>query len=301
MRAARTIGVRTSTTRTTGRRNTAAERPDSGGRRRSFLPIAAAFTIFAASTLVNVLVTSHANAASTELYSWGSNAHGQLGNGSTTNSGAPVKVSLPAGVTATAAAAGGDFSLAVGSDGKLYAWGDNTNGELGNGTTNSSTTPVVVSMPAGVTATAVAAGESHSVALGSNGSVYDWGNNGFGQLGNGGTTDVHTPVKVTLPAGVTPISVAAGQFMTEALASNGDVYAWGDGAMGELGNAKTVDETTPIQVNVSSVTALAAGGYHSLVIAGGAIYAYGYGGLGQLGNGALTNAARASRSTSPPG
>ena len=92
-----------------------------------------------------------------------------------------------------------DHSLAVGSDGKLYAWGHNTNGQLGNGTVTSSTTPIVVSMPAGVTATAVAAGDAHSVALGSNGSVYDWGYNGFGQLGNNTTTDAHTPVKVTLP------------------------------------------------------------------------------------------------------
>ncbi len=290
MRVARTIGVRTSNPRPTGERSTASGKTESGGRRRSFLPVAAAFTIFAASTLVNVLVSTHANAASTELYSWGSNSSGQLGNGTTTNSGTPVKVSLPAGVTATAAAAGGDFSLAVGSDGKLYAWGDNSDGELGNGTTNSSTTPVVVSMPAGVTATAVAAGADHSVALGSNGSVYDWGNNGFGQLGNGTTTDAHSPIKVTLPAGVTPIAVGAGQFMTETLASNGDVYAWGDGAMGELGNGKSVDENSPIQVNVSGVTALAAGGYHTLVISAGSIFAYGYGGLGQLGDGALTNA-----------
>ena len=73
--------------------------------------------------------------------------------------------------------------------------------------------------------------------------------------------------------------------LTEALGSDGNVYAWGDGAMGELGNAKTVDELTPIQVNVSSVTAIAAGGYHSLVISAGSIFAYGYGGLGQLGDG----------------
>ena len=285
MRVARIIGVRTN-----GVRTTTTAKSETGGGRRKVLPIAAALSIFAASTLVNLLVVSHADAASTELYSWGYNVDGQLGNGTTTNAGTPVKVSLPAGVTATAAAAGANHSLAVGSDGKLYAWGVNTNGELGNGTVTSSTTPVVVSMPAGVTATAVAAGDSHSVALGSNGSVYDWGYNGFGQLGNNTTTDAHTPVKVTLPAGVTPIAVAAGQFMTETLGSDGNVYAWGDGAMGELGNAKTVDELTPIQVNVSSVTAIAAGGYHSLVISAGSIFAYGYGGLGQLGDGVLTNA-----------
>jgi alpha-tubulin suppressor-like RCC1 family protein len=273
----------------------------SGGRRRSLLPAAAALTIFAASTLVDVIAASHASAASTELYSWGNNVDGQLGNGTTTNSSTPLKVSLPAGVTATAAAAGGDHSLAVGSDGKLYAWGVNSNGELGDGTTTASSTPVVVSLPGGVTATAVAAGAAHSVALGSDGHVYDWGYNGFGQLGNGTTTDSSTPIQVTLPGGVSPIAVAAGQYMTETLASNGNVYAWGDGAMGELGNGKVTNQKSPIQVNVAGVSAIAAGGYHSLVISAGSVFAYGYGGLGQLGDGALTNASTRVKVNLPTG
>ena len=101
---------------------------------------------------------------------------------------------------------------------------------------------------------------------------------------------------------MTPIEVAAGQYMSEALASNGNVYAWGDGAMGELGDGAVANKLTPTQVTVTGVTALAAGGYHSLVISAGSVFAYGYGGLGQLGNGALTDtSARASRRTCPVG
>ena len=118
--------------------------------------------------------SSRSGATPTELYSWGNNQDGQLGIGNTTNSTTPVKVQLPSGVSATAVAAGAGHSLAAGSDGKLYAWGLNANGELGNGTTTPSSTPIVVSMPAGVTATAVSAGAGHSVALGSDGNVYDW-------------------------------------------------------------------------------------------------------------------------------
>ncbi len=290
MRVARTIGSGT----TTGVGS------EVGGKRR-FLRIAAAASILGASTLVNVLVATHASAASTELYSWGDNVDGQLGNGSTTNATTPVKVSLPSGVTATAAAAGADHSLAIGSDGKLYAWGDNSDGQLGNGTTNSSSTPVVVSMPAGVSATAVAAGAAHSAALGSNGAVYTWGNNSFGQLGIGNTTSSSVPVKVTLPAGVTPTEVAAGQYMTEILDSAGNVYSWGDGDFGELGNQKSVEENSPVQADVSAVTAIAAGGYHSLVISLGSVFAYGYNSVGQLGNNTLQNASTRVKADMPSG
>ena len=169
--------------------------------------------------------------------------------------------------------------------------GNNADGQLGDGNTTDSSTPVVVSLPAGVTATAVAAGQFHSVALGSNGVVYDWGDNAFGQLGDGTTTSSSHPITVTLPSGVVPTAVAAGQYMTEILDSDGDVYAWGDGAMGELGDRGTSNESTPVEVAVSGVTAIAAGGYHSLVISLGSVYAYGYGGLGQLGDGATSNAA----------
>ena len=140
--------------------------PMAGDRQRPRLPmVAAALLVLVASSLVYVLAARPASAATTELYGWGYNANGQLGNGTTTNYGTPQKVSLPSGIKPRPLPSGATHSLAVGSNGKLYAWGNNTNGQLGNGTTNASTTPVVVSLPAGVTATAVAAGTDHSVAL----------------------------------------------------------------------------------------------------------------------------------------
>jgi len=255
-----------------------------------------------ASTLVNVFgASSPASATTTELYSWGYNASGQLGNATTTNSTVPVKVSLPSGVTATAAAAGGGHSLAVGSDGKLYAWGNNSNGQLGIGTTTNSLTPVVVSLPAGVTPVAVAAGVFHSVALGSNGVVYDWGYNAFGQLGNSTYSDSSTPVAVTLPGSVSATRISAGQYMTEALASNGNVYTWGDGAYGELGNGGSATKNYPVQVTASGVTAIAAGGYHSLMISGSYVWAFGYGAMGQIGNNQLLNKSTAVKAQLPSG
>ncbi len=102
-------------------------------------------------------------------YAWGSNSNGQLGDGSTTDSSKPVASWLPSGVTATTIAAGQDHSLAIGSDGKVYAWGSNSEGQLGDGTTTKRSTPVLVDPPSGLTAIAIAAGRHHSLAIGSDG------------------------------------------------------------------------------------------------------------------------------------
>ena len=224
------------------------------------------------------------------LFAWGANYHGQLGDGTTDQRNSPVRVSLPGGVTPVAVAAGSSHSLAIGSDGKLYAWGYNAYGQLGDGTTNQRFTPGVVNLPAGVTPTAVAAGYGHSLAIGSDGKLYAWGYNGQGQLGNGtydyGST---SPVVVNLPAGVTPTAVAAGGSHSLALGSDGKLYAWGRNDFGQLGDGTTNQQTTPVIVNLPAgvtPTAVAAGSIHSLAIGSdGKLYAWGYNGSGELGNG----------------
>ena len=123
-------------------------------------------------------------------WAWGFNGQGQLGNGTTTTTGcfcisAPVAVGLPSGSTVTAIAAGFDHSLARTSTGQVLAWGSNDYGQLGNGTTTNSSTPVAVSLPSGTTITAIAGGSFHSLALSSSGQVLAWGRNYEGQLGNG--------------------------------------------------------------------------------------------------------------------
>uniref|UniRef100_UPI0005B8DBFD RCC1 domain-containing protein n=1 Tax=Salinispora pacifica TaxID=351187 RepID=UPI0005B8DBFD len=128
-------------------------------------------------------------AASDTILAWGSNFFGELGNGTTTNSSTPVAVSLPADTAAVAIAAGDAHSVALTAAGTVLAWGDNSHGQLGDGTGADSLTPVGVSLPAGVTASAVAAGRDHSVALTSAGTVLAWGGNSFGQLGDGTVVD----------------------------------------------------------------------------------------------------------------
>ena len=121
----------------------------------------------------------------------------------------PVTVSLPGGVTPSAIAAGLGTGYAIGSDGKLYAWGAGDSGQLGNGTmTAAQTTPVAVSLPSGVTPTAIASGSDTGYAIGSDGKLYAWGYGGDGELGDGTMTDIQTtPVPVLLPAGVVPTAL----------------------------------------------------------------------------------------------
>ncbi len=186
------------------------------------------------------------------LYAWGYNAFGELGNGTRNESSTPVMVSLPSGVVPKMIAAGQEHSLAIGSDGKLYAWGWNYAGQLGNGTTKDSHTPVVVSLPAGVTPKMIAAGGDHSLAIGIDGKLYAWGHNAFGELGNGTTKDSSTPVVVNLPSGVTPKVIAAGGEHSLAVGSDGKLYAWGQNNAGQLGNGTTEDSSAPVVVNSAS-------------------------------------------------
>ena len=214
---------------------------------RRGLVVASVLALISVGVAVGV-PTSEAGAAGTPvLESWGYNAYGQLGNGTTTNSTTPGPVSLPSGVTAIAEAAGGDHSLAIGSDNTLYAWGQNGYGQLGNGTTTNSSTPVAVLLPSGVHATKIAAGLNDSMALGSDGNLYAWGDDDLDELGNASTfTESSTPVTVSLPAGTVVRAIAEGQFHSLALTSTGAVYGWGYNGFGQLGNGSKATPSTPV-------------------------------------------------------
>ena len=228
-----------------------------------------------------------------KLYAWGSNGSGQLGDGSISDTPTPVVVSLPAGISPTALAAGDYHSLAIGSDGKLYAWGYNQYGQLGDGTNIDSNIPVVVSLPGGVTPTAIATGAGYSLAIGSDGKLYAWGWNNHGQLGNGTTTDSNIPVVASLPDGVSPTAIAAGYFYGMVIGSDNKLYTWGQNPNGQLGNGTTTDSNIPAAINLPNnafPTTIAAGWYHSLAIGSdGKLYTWGWNVDGQLGEGTTTD------------
>jgi alpha-tubulin suppressor-like RCC1 family protein len=273
------------------------------GRRLATVAVLAVATIGAA---VGAGAAPAGAAGASILEAWGYNAFGQLGNGTTTNAMTPGPVSLPPGVTVTAAAAGGEHSLAIGSDGKTYSWGQNGYGQLGNGTTTNSSTPVAVALPVGVHAVKIAAGLDDSVALGSDGKVYAWGDDSFLELGDGsGVAYSTTPVVVALPTGTVVTSISAGQFHNVALASTGVVYGWGYDGYGQLGDGRRTTPATPVVASMPTGvlgTAVAAGGYHTVVAGSdGNVYAYGYNNDGQLGLGTKTLHARPSAVLLPAG
>ncbi len=240
------------------------------------------------------------------IWAWGNNNKGQLGIGSTINQPVPVEVKGPgaigflAGVVAVSAppGSGGAFALALRNDGTVWAWGNNSNGQLGDGTTVNRTSPVQVKGIAGsgvltdVSRIVAAGGLSnpHAIALRTDGSVVAWGSNANGQLGTGDKTSSTLPVSVTglgSGSGITAVSGAAG--LSFALKSDGAVLAWGDNSSGQLGDGSFFGRTTPSVIGgVGSVLAISAQieSNHSLAIrADKTIIGWGNNSSGQLGTG----------------
>ncbi len=235
-------------------------------------------------------------------WDWGNNGNGELGNGNTANSSIPVQVLNLNSLIATDG--GTSHSAALRFDGTVWSWGANNHGQLGDNTLTQRTAPVQVLGRGGVGVlsgiTAIAVGDTHTLALKSDGTVWAWGDNRFGELGDHTTTDRKTPVQVVGPGGVGVLSgitaIAANGNHNLALKSDGTVWAWGDNQFGELGNGSGgpgLISTTPVQVlNLSGMTAVAAGFYHSLALkSDGTVWAWGSNGFGELGNGTTSGGA----------
>jgi alpha-tubulin suppressor-like RCC1 family protein len=218
---------------------------------------------------------------------WGQNSFGQLGTGNTTPRDAPVAVS---GLTdVIAVAVGNRHSLAVKSGGTVWAWGDNNDAALGTGSSSGQeTAPVQVPVPGPSNVIAVAAGWYHSLALKSDGSVWAWGFNSNGRLGDNTTTERTSPVLIS---GITNvIAIAAGINHSLALKSDGTVWSWGLNGDGALGQGGGPELHVPTQVpGLPSIIRIAAGRSQNVVVStDGSVWAWGANAKGQLGDGTMT-------------
>ena len=231
------------------------------------------------------------------VWAWGYNGYGELGNGTTTNQSTPVQVSQPTGfANLKAVAAGSYFSIALKSDGTLWAWGHNDFGELGNGTTTDNSVPVASSactaLPAGPTTASrwsarLTAYWTHSLAIKPDGSVWGWGLNEYGELGDGTTITHFSPVQSVI---TNATQISTGRYHTLAVRSDRTVWAWGYNGYGNLGDGTTSNRVTPVQVqSLTGAIGAAAGQYHSVAVrSDGTVWGWGYNGNGQLGDGTTT-------------
>jgi alpha-tubulin suppressor-like RCC1 family protein len=240
-----------------------------------------------------------------ELYAWGYNQFGQLGDASFTSRTEPVAVTMTgalAGKTVTAIAAGTHHCLVLTSDGKVFGWGYNENGAVGNGSTNNRNTPVAVSTSgvlAGKSVVAIATGLQQCLALTSDHQLFSWGMNNFGQLGDGSNSTRTLPVAVIVSgnlAGQTVTGIAAGRDHSLALTSGGKLFAWGYNNFGQLGDGTNTNRNTPVAVNMTGalagkfVSAMDGGYSHSVALtSGGEGFAWGRNDDGNLGDGTVTN------------
>ena len=224
---------------------------------------------------------------------WGQNASGELGNGvfqtdSTNGFGSPLPVDVIGVIGATQVDAGVFFSCALLGGGSVKCWGENGNGQLGNGTTVDSAVPVTVSGVSG--AVAIATGSNHACAIRADSTVVCWGQNQDGQLGNGTTVGSSTPVTVTGLSGATSISAGS---HTCAVVSGGTVKCWGSNWEGELGNGTTAPSSTPVDVlGLSGATSISARPFHHscAIVAGGTVQCWGSNSAGELGDGTTASA-----------
>jgi alpha-tubulin suppressor-like RCC1 family protein len=242
-----------------------------------------------------------------EVLAWGLNFDGQLGDGSLTSSKTPVRVRIPAHTRITHVRAGCAFGLALTSKGQVLAWGYNDLGQLGDGRVANALKPVKVKLPKNTVVTGISAGESHGLALTSKGQVLAWGDNGYGELGNGRTNNngSDVPVRVKLPRSVRVAAVAGGVFYSLAETTSGGVLAWGYNQFGELGNGTVTNTDVPVRVKLpagTKVNQLYAGGYHGLALSTkGQVFAWGYNFAGQLGNGNTNSSDRPVKVKLPAG
>lgn len=223
---------------------------------------------------IALLIIGRASSAIGSTWTWGDNAVGQLGNGTTTSSKTPIKAS---GLNNIGKIASGYYhTLALSIDGKnLYTWGWNDYGQIGNNSRNYQATPVQITTDssgspfpgAAYTITQIAAGADHSLALRSDGTVWAWGRNSYWEVGDGigGYQDALRPVQVLGLSNV--IGVAAGGYHSIAIKSGGTIWTWGLNNYGQLGYVTaSYRNDLPAQINGITASNVAGGGYHSLAI-----------------------------------
>ena len=243
------------------------------------------------------------------VWTWGANSPGGklgVGNALTNRMLVPVEVHGAGDVDylhSVSAIMGGEVhNVALKSDGTVWAWGNNFQGGLGDGTTNDSALPIqtgLLSTPPLTNVTKLGGRTYWNLAVKSDGTVWAWGMGTSGQMGNGAATNCSSPVQVgnSQPGGAinNPRQVSCGYTYGVALLMNGTVWTWGTGIHGELGSGTTGSSYSPVQVTgLSNVLAISSGWKHTLALkSNGTVWAWGLNSHGELGDGTAINQSNA--------
>jgi alpha-tubulin suppressor-like RCC1 family protein len=216
-------------------------------------------------------------------WAWGDNGQGRLGDGTTVTKSSPV---LVAGLVTDwcQISAGGSHSLGVKTNGSAWAWGAGSYGKLGDSTTVSKFSPVLV---VGFAASwcQISAGVDHSLAVRQNGTAWSWGRNTSGRLGDNTTVDKSSPVSVV--GGFTDWCQVSAVSHSLAVRQNGTAWAWGDNASGRLGDGTVTDSSSPVSVvgGFTDWCKVSGGTNHSLGLRqNGTLWAWGCNVQGQIGD-----------------
>ena len=219
------------------------------------------------------------------LWAWGRNYYGTLGDGTNTNRNAPVQEVL--GHTDWKnVAGGGEFSIAIKTNGTMWGWGYNVNGQIGTYFGNNPNYPFKINNDNNWLS--ISCGIAHTLALKSNGTLWAWGSNSNGALGIGSVATVYGPIQVGLASNW--VNLASGGLHSMGIKGDGTLWAWGNNYDGELGDGTTVTKNAPVQVGTSTNWVSIAGGwFHSAALkSDGTLWAWGNNAYGQLASGAFT-------------
>ena len=238
---------------------------------------------------VGVGISSFAIDSNKSLWGWGINYMGFLGDGTDDNRTEPVKIMDDVKYISVEAGTG----MAIKTDSSLWAWGLNNYGQIGDGTCNgysddgyredkyNKITPIKIMDDV----VSVSVGWSHTMAVKSDGSLWVWGSNNAGQLGNGTTINSYKPIKIMDDVSF----VSAGWDYSMAIKIDGSLWSWGSNLYNSLGDGTRVDRLTPIKI-MDNVSFVSAGGYHTMAIkTDGSLWGWGVNDVGQLGDGTVSD------------
>jgi len=221
------------------------------------------------------------------LWGWGCNQSGKLGDGTTTDRKLPVKIKSGTKFRTISSSAASSHTMAIDEFGNLWVFGNNSSGQLGDGTTTNKSTPV--QLKPGTKFKSISVGRSHSLAIDELGYIWSCGYNTMGQLGNGSYTGTSTPVKIEPDTKFK--SISAGYDFSMAIDEVGNLWSWGGNFSGQLGDGTLTSSSLPLKIrpDIKFVSLSLGYNFSTAIDESGNLWTWGENSNGQLGNNETAN------------